>query len=101
MDFSRKKLLKSEIGIEGTDLELEIHKNLEDIVNPKAVIENIISLSKENQVNRKKNKGLIISDLFQIIGHKADDSHLEKLASYMKFKKYLIEKLTELNSYYK
>jgi hypothetical protein len=95
-----KELLKSEIGIEGTDLELGIHKNPEDIANPKAVIENIIRLSKEKQVKRKRNKGLMISDLYQIIGQKTDVSHLEKLASYTKFKNSLIEKLKELNFYH-
>lgn len=96
-----KELLKSEIGIEGSDLELGIHKNPEEIANPKAVIENIIRISKENQVKRKRNKGLMISDLYQIIGQKIDVSQLEKLASYMKFKNSLIEKLRELNFYHK
>lgn len=95
-----KKLLKNEIGIEGSDLELGIHRNPEDIANPKAVIENIIRISKENQVKRKRNKGLNISDLYQIIGQKIDVSQLEKLASYMKFKNSLIEKLKELNFYH-
>ena len=96
-----KELLKSEIGIESSDLELGIHKNPEEIANPKAVIENIIRLSKENQVKRRRNKGLNISDLYQIIGQKIDVSKLEKLASYMKFKNSLIEKLKELNFYHK
>lgn len=96
-----KELLKNEIGIEGSDLELGIHKNPEEIVNPKAVIENIIRISKENQVKRKRNKGLTISDLYQIIGQKTDVSKLEKLTSYMKFKNSLIEKLRELNFYHK
>jgi hypothetical protein len=96
-----KELLKSEIGIDGSDLELGIHRNPEEIANPKAVIENIIRLSKENQVKRKRNKGLNISDLYQIIGQKTDISQLEKLASYMKFKNSLIEKLRELNFYHK
>jgi hypothetical protein len=96
-----KELLKNEIGIEGSDLELGIHKNPEEIANPKAVIENIIRLSKEKQVKRKRNKGLTISDLYQIIGQKTDVSQLEKLPSYMKFKNSLIDKLKELNFYHK
>lgn len=96
-----KELLKNEIGIEGSDLELGIHKNPEEISNPKAVIENIIRISKENQVKRKRNKGLTISDLYQIIGQKTDVSQLEKLSSYMKFKDSLKDKLKELNFYHK
>lgn len=96
-----KELLKSEIGIEGSDLELGIHRNPEEIANPKAVIENIIRISKESQVKRKRNKGLLIADLYQIIGQKTDVSQLEKLASYMKFKNSLTEKLKELNFYHK
>lgn len=96
-----KELLKNEIGIEMSDLELGIHKNPEGISNPKAIIENIIRISKENQVKRKRNKGLVISDLYQIIGQKTDVSKLEKLESYMKFKNSLIEKLRELNFYHK
>lgn len=96
-----KELLKSEIGIEGSDSELGIHRNPEEIANPKAVIENIIRISKESQVKRKRNKGLLIADLYQIIGQKTDVSQLEKLASYMKFKNSLTEKLKELNFYHK
>jgi len=96
-----KVLLKSEIGIEGSDLDLGIYRNPEEIANPKAVIENIIRISKENQVKRKRNKGLNISDLYQIIGQKIDVSQLEKLPSYMKFKNSLIEILKELNFYHK
>jgi len=96
-----KKLLKNEIGIEGSDLDLGLHRNPEEIANPKAVIENIIRISKENQVKRKRNKGLTISDLYQIIGQKIELSELEKLPSYMKFKNSLIERLRELNFYHK
>lgn len=95
-----KELLKNTIGVEGSDIELGIHKHPEDISNPKAVIENIIRISKEGQVKRKRNKGLTISDLYQIIGQKTDVSKLEKLASYMKFKNSLIEMLRELNFYH-
>ncbi len=96
-----KELLKNEIGIEGSDLDLGLHRNPEEVANPKAVIENIIRISKENQVKRKRNKGLTISDLYQIIGQKIELSELEKLASYMKFKNSLIDKLKELNFYHK
>lgn len=96
-----KELLKNEIGIEGSDSELGIHRHPEEISDPKAVIENIIRISKENQVKRKRNKGLTIADLYQIIGQKTDVSKLEKLDSYMKFKNSLIEKLRELNFYHK
>jgi hypothetical protein len=96
-----KELLKNEIGIEGSDFDLGLHRNPEEIANPKAVIENIIRISKENQVKRKRNKGLTVSDLYQIMGQKIEISELEKLPSYLKFKNSLIEKLRELNFYHK
>lgn len=96
-----KELLKSEIGIEKTDAELGIHLNPESINNPKNVIENIIRVSKEDQTKRKRNKGLDISELYQIIGQKIELSELEKLSSYLKFKTSLIHKLKELNFYHK
>jgi hypothetical protein len=92
-----KNLLKEEIGIEGTDIDLGIHKNPEETKNPKAVVENIIRLSKENQVKRKRRAGLNISDLYQIIGQKIELSELDKLASYNKFKLSLKDVLKELN----
>ena len=95
------KLLKSEIGIEKTDSELGIHLNPENMNDPKSVIEEIIRLSKEANTKRKRNKGLSISDLYQIIGQKVELSKLEKLPSYLKFKKSLIDKLKELNFYHK
>jgi hypothetical protein len=96
-----KKLLKAEIGIEKTDAELGIHLNPELISNPKNVIENIIRLSKEDETKKKRNKGLFISDLYQIIGQTIELSELEKLSSYLKFRNSLIEKLRELNFYHK
>lgn len=96
-----KELLKSEIGVSNTDTELGIHLNPEKINNPKALIEEIIRISKADLTKRKRNKGLTISDLYQIIGQKIDLSELEKLSSYNKFKQTLIEKLKELNFYHK
>ncbi|WP_396158499.1 hypothetical protein [Flavobacterium sp.] len=94
-----RELLKSEIGIEKTNTELGIHLNPELINNPKSTIESIIRISKEDQTKRKRNKGLNISDLYQIIGQKIELSELEKLSSYLKFKQSLIDKLIELNFY--
>jgi hypothetical protein len=95
-----KKLLKEEIGIENTDAELGIHLNPESIANPKATIETIIHLSKEDLTKKRRNKGLKISDLYQIMGQKIDLNILEKLSSYVKFKQSLIHKLKELNFYH-
>ena len=92
-----KELLKSEIGIEGEDVDLGLLRNPEGIGNPKFVIENVIRLSKENQTKRKRNRGLDISDLYQIIGHKIELSELEKLTSYNKFKSSLRDMFKELN----
>ena len=96
-----KKLLKEEIGIEKSDTELNIHLNPELISSPKSVIESIIRLSKEDETKRKRNKGLNIADLYQIIGQKIELTELEKLPSYLKFRNSLIEKLRELNFYHK
>ncbi len=96
-----KELLKSEIGILKTDAELGIHLSPEKLSNPKNTIEEIIRLSKEVSTKKKRNKGLNISDLYQIIGQKIELSELEKLQSYQKFKYSLIEKLKELNFYHK
>lgn len=96
-----RKLLKDEIGIERTDAELNIHLNPETITDPKDLIEGIIRLSKEDLSKRRRTKGLVISDLYQMIGQKIDVSELEKLSSYLKFKNSLIEKLRELNFYHK
>ncbi|WP_026711005.1 DUF4276 family protein [Flavobacterium filum] len=95
-----RDLLKDEIGIAKTDAELGIHLNPELIKNPKFLIEDIIRLSKEDLTKRKRNKGLDISDLYQIIGQSIDLSKLDNLSSYIKFKNSLIEKLKELNFYH-
>jgi hypothetical protein len=92
-----KELLKSEIGVTGTDIDLGIHKTPEETSNPKSVIENVIRLSKENVTKRKRKSGLEISDLYQIIGQKIDFKELEKLSSYIKFKDSLRTRLVELN----
>lgn len=96
-----RNLLKSEIGVDETDAALGIHLNPETLNDPKAVIEGIIRFSKEDKTKRKRNKGLDISDLYQIIGQKVELSELEKLPSYLKFKNSLIEVLKELNFYHK
>lgn len=96
-----KELLKEEIGIEKADAELGIHLNPESITNPKNVIENIIRMSKEDLPKRRRNKGLNIADLYQIIGQKIELTELDKLSSYLKFKNSLKDKLRELNFYHK
>lgn len=95
-----RELLKSEIGIDKTNVELGIHRNPEELTDPKNKIEEIIRISKENLPKRRRNKGLDISDLYQIIGQKIELSELEKLNSYNKFKQSLIEKLRQLNFYH-
>ncbi|WP_396151336.1 DUF4276 family protein [Flavobacterium sp.] len=96
-----RELLKDEIGINKTDAELGIHLNPESIKNPKFLIEDIIRLSKEDLTKRRRNKGLEISDLYQIIGQKIELSQLDNIPSYVKFKNSLISKLMELNFYHK
>ena len=95
-----RELLKSEIGIDKSDAELGIHLNPERLKNPKKIIEEIIRLSKEDLTKRRRNNGLNISDLYQIMGQKIELSELEKLTSYLKFKNSLIDKLKKLNFYH-
>ncbi|MFN3757239.1 MAG: hypothetical protein ACK4RM_09810 [Flavobacterium sp.] len=96
-----RELLKSEIGIYKSDSELGINVNPETISNPKALINEIIKISKEEMTMRKRKRGLDISELYQIIGQKIQLSELEKLSSYIKFKESLIQKLRYLNFYHK
>lgn len=95
------QLIKEEIGIYNTDGELGLNFNPETITNPKRLIQDIIRLSKADLTKRRRGKGLDIAELYQIVGQKIELNKLNKLASYSKFKKSLIEKLRELNFYHK
>ncbi len=95
-----KELLKSEIGTQKTDIDLGIHPTPESIANPKETIINAIRIVQSDLTRRKRNRGLDIADLYQIIGQKIELSQLENLDSYRKFKESLKSAFRELGFLY-
>ena len=91
-----KELLKSEIGTKMSNSELGIHVTPESMADPKEVIKNALRIFQQDFTRRKRNKGLDISELYQIIGQKLDIYQLEKLDSYCKFKESLKDAFKEL-----
>jgi len=91
-----KELLKSEIGTELSNFDLGIHPMVESIPNPKETIINAIRIVQRDLTRRKRNRGLDISELYQIIGQKLELSQLENLESYRKFKDSLKSAFKEL-----
>ena len=91
-----KELLKSEIGTELSNTDLGIHPKPESIAKPKEAIENAIRIVQSDLTKRKRNRGLDISELYQIIGQKLELSQLENLESYRKFKESLKRAFREL-----
>lgn len=91
-----KELLKSEIGTELSNFDLGIHPIPESIANPKETITNAIRIVQSDLTKRKRNRGLDISELYQIIGQKLELSQLENLESYRKFKDSLKSAFKEL-----
>lgn len=81
-----KELLKSEIGTNLSNFDLGIHPLPESIANPKEIITNAIRIVQSDLTRRQRNRGLDISELYQIIGQKLELSQLENLDSYRKFK---------------
>lgn len=95
-----KELLKSEIGTELSNFDLGIHQMIESIPNPKETITNAIRIVQSDLTRRKRNRGLDISELYQIIGQKLELSQLENLESYRKFKDSLKSAFKELGFLY-
>ena len=95
-----KELLKSEIGTQLSNFDLGIHAMPEGITNPKETIINAIRIVQSDLTRRKRNRGLDISELYQIIGQKLELSQLENLESYRKFKESLKSAFKELGFLY-
>ncbi|MDI9878424.1 DUF4276 family protein [Flectobacillus longus] len=91
-----KELLKSEIGTQKTNVDLGIHSAPESIADPKGTINNAIRIAQSDLTRRKRNRGLDISELYQIIGQKIDLSKLENLDSFRQFKENLKSAFREL-----
>ncbi|MEA5257692.1 DUF4276 family protein [Arcicella aquatica] len=95
-----KDLLKSEIGTQKNNFDLGIHPMPQDIADPKETIINAIRIVQSDLTRRKRNRGLDISELYQIIGQKIELSQLENLDSFRKFKESLKSAFRELGFLY-
>jgi len=91
-----KELLKSEIGTDKSDIELQIHRQPESIANPKECIETAIRIAREGYT-KKRRKDLTISELYLPIGQALNLDKLEVLSSYQDFKKNIKEAFRKLN----
>jgi hypothetical protein len=90
-------LLKEQIGTNQKDSELGLHKNPEEITNPKQLIQDIIRQPEAQKTKRRRRKELDISELYQIMGESIEIEHLEKLSAYKRFEEEVREALRILN----
>ncbi|SFF14100.1 DUF4276 family protein [Thermoflexibacter ruber] len=90
-------LLKEQIGTTQSDAELGLHRNPEEVNNPKNLIREIIRATQADRKQRQRGRELDISDLYQIIGQSLELSSLERLSSYQNFKQEVREALITLN----
>ena len=90
-----KDLLRKEIGTHQSLTDLGINRNPESIANPKRTIEEALIKAQTN-LPKRRNK-VEISDLYQPIGQKLKILELEKLPSFIKFKKSARDILVKLN----
>ncbi|HEX9962818.1 MAG TPA: DUF4276 family protein, partial [Pyrinomonadaceae bacterium] len=78
-------VLKNEIDTDLTDKDLKIHRNPENYADPKETIKEAIRITRINLPQRRRYE-FGISEIYQIIGQKADLNKLSNLRSYRKFK---------------
>lgn len=90
------ELLKSEIGTDKTDTELNIHRQPESVANPKETIEQAILIARSEITKRRRNQ-LSISDLYLPIGQSLDLEKLETLSSYQDFQQNVREAFRKMN----
>ena len=91
-----KELLKKQIGTNKSDKELGINKPPEQLANPKEVIKNAIVIARQGFTKRRRRQ-LTISQLYLPIGQEIDIEKLNKLSSYQKFSKSIIQAFAKLN----
>jgi hypothetical protein len=91
-----KELLKSEIGTDKTDTELNIQRQPESFANPKEIIENAIRIARAD-LTKKKRANLSIGDLYIPIGAEIDLEKLETLSSYQDFQENVREAFRKMN----
>lgn len=92
-------LLKEEINTKLSDKDLNIHRNPEQIANPKETIENAIRIAQSNKTKRKRHD-IAISDLYALVGEKLALEKLDSLPSYQDFKDNIRQAFRELNLLY-
>jgi hypothetical protein len=89
------ELLKKEIGTTKSNEELKLKKKPEEYTDPKIIIEESIRISRADSPKRRR-KDLKISDLYRPLGAKISLNKLERLESYIDFKRNVIESLKKL-----
>ena len=94
--LSDKKLLKTEIGTNKTDLELGIDKEPETYNAPKEVIKHAIRISRQDLTRRRRHE-LTIEELYSPVGQKIELILLEKLPSYRKFESGIRQAFQKMN----
>ncbi len=91
-----KVLLKKQIGTNKKDVELGIHRNPEDIANPKEVIIEAIRIARQG-LTKKRRRNLSISNLYLPLGQGMNMQKLEKLPSYKLFEENVRNAFRALN----
>ncbi len=90
-----KDLLKDEIGTSLSNTDLGINRQPESMANPKEIIVNALNLAQAHLPNRRNR--IDIGDLYQPIGQKIKMEQLEKLVSFVKFRRSVTKALRRLN----
>lgn len=91
-----KELLKSEIGTDLSDGELQFTKNPERYSDPKDIINNAIRIADASRPKKTRYK-VTIQDLYQIVGQRCSLQKLSSLSSYQKFRNGIIAELGKMN----
>ena len=84
-----KELLKIQIGTNKIDAELGIHREPENIANPKETIENAIRIARVG-LTKKRRHDLKIDELYALMGQSIKLSKLDSLSSFQDFKNNII-----------
>lgn len=89
-----KNLLKSEIGTNLSDSDLDIDGSPESMADPKSRIDTAIRIANEHSSHKSPVKNVDISDLYEILGQKLQPEQLMRMESYNRF-------LNEIRNVYK
>ena len=91
-----KELFKHEIGTSLRDIDLNIHRDPEQIADPKFTIQEAIRIAREGMTKRRRHE-LNISDLYSTLGQKIAIEKLNALRSFQNFKESVREAYRKLN----